>query len=344
MNFKRILSISLILIGLSVALIVSRKGSAQSLQVISGKFYKFDVIAVDGTPSLTNVFAAPSINDNGAVSYVGRTTGFGGAVYVSQNLNSTPLQINPSLASNPNRIVTGFTQITNGNQVITKENDTATTPQQQFLRRFNGNVQNSSVIIAAANGAGGFNDFDDIWVGVGLNNVDQAVWNARKVSNNNHLVTGFRPTFNQVTLLNASNTLRPMVADDGRVVVRAGGLTTDPILLYPYNLTSPTAIASTSPTGFSVLGQSPGISNDGSVVVFYGIDANGPGIFASLDVGGGTRQVFKIAGNRPVENILAAGGNDDGVLDPGETPGMVSWDSMRRAIPSSSPHLRPIVE
>jgi uncharacterized repeat protein (TIGR01451 family) len=320
MNFKRIVSLSLlsILISLFVALIVSHTGYAQSLQVISGKFYKFDVIAVDGQPTLTNVFAAPSINDNGAVSYVGRTTGFGGAVYVSQNLNSAPLQLNPALAGNVNRIVTGFTQITNGNQVITKENVTNTTPQQQFLRRFNGTVQDSSVIIAAANGVGGFNDFDDIWTGVALNNADQAVWNARKVGNNNHLVTGFRPTFNQVTLLNASNTLRPMVADDGRVVVRAGGLTTDPILLYPYNLGAPTSIAS-SATGFTTLGQSPGVSNDGSVVVFYGVDGTGAGIFASIDMGVGPRQVFRIAGNRQVENILAAGGNDDGVLDPGET-------------------------
>jgi hypothetical protein len=30
-----------------------------------------------------------------------------------------------------------------------------------------------------------------------------------------------------------------MVADDGRVVVRAGGTATDPILLYAYALTTP---------------------------------------------------------------------------------------------------------
>ena len=321
MNFKRIVSLSLLLllIGLSVTLLVFRKGYAQSVQVISGKFYKFDVIAVDGQPTLTSVFPAPSINDNGAVSYVGRTPPAGGAVYVSANLNSAPLQLNPALGGNSNRILIGNTQITNGNQVITKESVTNTTPQQQFLRRFNGNVQDSSVIIAAANGVGGFNDFDDIWVGIALNNADQAAWNARKGGNNNFLVTGFRPTFSQLLLSNASNTLRPMVADDGRVVVRAGGLTTDPILLYPYNLGAPTSIAS-SATGFTTLGQSPGISNDGSVVVFYGVDSTGAGIFASIETGGGARQVTKIAGNRPVENILAAGGNDDGVFDPGETP------------------------
>lgn len=304
------------MIGLTIALIFSRKSYAQSGTVISGKFYKLDVIAVDGQPGLTNVFAAPSINENGAVSYVGRNTGAGGAVYVSKNLNTAPTLINPALAGSSTRIVTGFSQINDLNQVVTRETDTSVIPQPQFLRRFDGNTTNSSVIIAAANGAGGFNDFSDIWVGISLNNINQAAWNARTGANN-QLVTGFRPSFNQVTLMNASNTLRPMVADDGRVVIRGGGLTTDPILLYPYNLTSPTAIASSS-TAFTTLGQSPGISDDGQVVVFYGVDGGGAGIFASLDMGGPTRQVFRIAGNRQVEDILAAGGNDDGVWDPGE--------------------------
>jgi hypothetical protein len=62
------------------------------------------------------------------------------------------------------------------------------------------------------------------------------------------------------------------------------------------------------------------------VVVFYGISTVGipgttprPGIFVSLDMGGPTREVFRIAGRRQVENVPVAGGNDDGVCDSGES-------------------------
>lgn len=140
------------------------------------------------------MFIAPSINENGAVSYVGRNTGAGGAIYVSKNLGVAPILINPALAGNPNRVVTGLSQINNTNQVLTKENDTSTSPQQQFLRRSDGNAINSSVIVTAANGTTGFNDFDDLWTGITLNNNNQAAWNARK-GLNNQLVTGFRPTY-----------------------------------------------------------------------------------------------------------------------------------------------------
>lgn len=180
MLLKRILILSIFLVALTAFIIrIPNIGRAQSGSpvVISGRFYKFDVIAIDGQPGLTNVFAAPSINENGAVSYVGRNTGAGGAVYVSKNLNLAPMVINPALALTPTRIVIGFTQINNSSQVVAKDSDSSTSPQQQFLRRFDGNTTDSSVIIAAANGAGGFNDFDDIWVGPSLNNSNQAAWN-----------------------------------------------------------------------------------------------------------------------------------------------------------------------
>lgn len=305
------------LTALAVLLYLSPIGWAQSTPIISGRFYRFDVIAVDGTPGLTQVFQAPSINEQGAVSYVGRNTGAGGGIYVSKNSGVSPVLINPGLAGSPTRVVIGSSQINNSNQVLTKENDTSTTPQQQFLRRSDGNTTNSSVIVTAANGTAGFNDWDDIWNGITLNNNNQAAWNARKATDLNKLVTGFRPTFSQINLTGAANSLRPMVADDGRVVVRAGGTATDPILLYAYALTTPAPIGiANTAAGFTAMGQSPGISDDGAVIAFYGVEGGTPGIFINIDVGGGTRQNFRIAGGRQVETPLS--GNNDGVCDPGE--------------------------
>lgn len=119
-----------------------------------------------------------------------------------------------------------------------------------------------------------------------------------------------------------------MVADNGRVVLRAGENSTDPIRLYEnFNLSSVTDIATVSANTFSVLGQSPGISDDGEIVVFYGDltaggatalnTTGGPGIFANIPVGGGMRRTLRVA-RRQVEDFSGSG-NHDGVCDPGET-------------------------
>jgi uncharacterized repeat protein (TIGR01451 family) len=95
--------------------------------------------------------------------------------------------------------------------------------------------------------------------------------------------------------------------------------------MYDYALTTPLDIATTA-MGFTALGQSPDVSDDGRIVVFYGSQGGQPGVFASLDLGGAQRQIVRLAGRRPVENLYvdinpADGvfdGNNDGVCDAGE--------------------------
>jgi uncharacterized repeat protein (TIGR01451 family) len=281
--------------------------------VFSGKFYKLDVIAVDGQPGLTNLFAAPSINDKGAVSFVGRTGGFN--VHISDT-PGTFRTLNPGGTVNP---ISGSSQITNTNQIVALE--TITGLNQQLLRIWDGNTTNSSTVVAGSTAA--FNDFARILPNPSINNNGRPAFSAQERNTFQQLmVAGTRTTgFNQVNL---AHPLKPMVADDGRVVVRGGNLAASPILLYPANLGAPVIIASAP--DFTVLGDAPGISDDGEVVVFYGdLSAAGAGalqttagvgIFASIDTGGGNRKIIRIA-NRDVE-ILGAGGNDDGVYDFGE--------------------------
>ncbi|NJL52756.1 MAG: hypothetical protein HC930_12065 [Hydrococcus sp. SU_1_0] len=113
----------------------------------------------------------------------------------------------------------------------------------------------------------------------------------------------------------ATGVLQPMIADNGVSVVR------DPIskiVIQDYQLNITGVIAS-NVSGFSNVGLSPGISDDGKVVTFYGNLTSpgaststvglqaGEGIFASIDTGSG-RKIIRIAG---------IAGN--GTLDPGET-------------------------
>jgi hypothetical protein len=85
---------------------------------------------------------------------------------------------------------------------------------------------------------------------------------------------------------------RPMITDSGAILVRAGANATDPIRLYNYDFSGSTTIADGS-MGFTALGRSPGISDDGRIVVFYGDlsasgaatlnTTSGPGIFSRIN-------------------------------------------------------------
>jgi hypothetical protein len=95
-----------------------------------------------------------------------------------------------------------------------------------------------------------------------------------------------------------------MVDDTGHVVVFDP--TKKQISLYANNLGTEQDIADSGE--FNTLGHSPGISRNGAVIGFYG-DINsagathwgtttGPGIFVSIDLGGGSRNIIRIVGDQ----------------------------------------------
>ncbi|MEK6299369.1 MAG: PKD domain-containing protein [Acidobacteriota bacterium] len=269
-------------------------------------FYDLDVVAVSGQNGLTSLFAAPSINDQGLVSFTGKTGGFN--VFIS----AAPASYTSLNGGGTNNVISGNSQISIANQIITLE--TIIGLNQQLLRVWDGNATNTSTVVAGSTTA--FNDFAAVRPNASINNGLQPVFSAQaKTTFQTLLVTGTRTTtFNQTNL---PHPLKPMIADDGHVIVRAGNTITSPILLYPLNLLAPVTIASS--TDFTQLGDSPGISDDGKIVVFFG-DAKpinslglttGPGMFASVDEGTPSRKVLRISG-RPAELGHDAAGNPIG--------------------------------
>src|SRR6185436_7839945 len=121
--------------------------------------------------------------------------------------------------------------------------------------------------------------------------------------------------FNELTFT-GNAVFRPQIADDGSVVIRSGDQTR-PILQYNNDLAAPIGIGTTA--NFSVLGMSPGVSDDSRIVGFAGTLTNvsastpslGSGIFASVCtvancLGGGARLLQQIA---------STAGNPNGRLD-----------------------------
>ena len=119
--------------------------------------------------------------------------------------------------------------------------------------------------------------------------------------------------------------LHPMIADNERTVVRAGGDPASPIVDFTdRTLTNSQSTLIAGPPDFSVLGRMPGISDDGRVIAFAAESAaEGTGIFVA--VRNERKKVFGLAG----DGILDSGEvwqdkDGDGRLESGEDHGVLS--------------------
>ncbi|HZM90451.1 MAG TPA: hypothetical protein VFF31_28285 [Blastocatellia bacterium] len=130
MTLKRLVTLSSVLLALLALPLVTKRIEAQAPSIISGKFYKFDVIAASNEAPLTSVLPAPSINDNGVVSFIGHTGG--NNVFISNALG-TYTSLN---APGTNNILEGNCQINNSKQIAVVERVGA----ERQLRIWDGNT------------------------------------------------------------------------------------------------------------------------------------------------------------------------------------------------------------
>jgi Ca2+-binding RTX toxin-like protein len=259
--------------------------------------------------SLTGFGDSPSINDLGNIAFVGKS-GSATDLLVSNVLgNITNLSVPYS------NTFSKAVQINNQGKVVAR--DSLGGPSA--VRVWDYNSPTNYEVLGTGNYPADFYDFENILPFPSLNNNGQAVFLADpKEFGNTALETlsgtnifGKR-TYNQA--IPATGVLYPMIADNGVSVVRDP---IDKIVIQDYQLNITGVIASNF-SGFSNVGLSSGISDDGKVVTFYGNLTNpgattstvglqaGEGIFASIDTGSG-RKIIRIAG---------IAGN--GILDPGE--------------------------
>src|SRR5436190_4380308 len=305
--------------------LISQTSHAQTVVTTnSGKFYKLEILATNGMSGITTIDSS-SINDFGTVAF--NTTGGGGGLFTANG--RTPLLniIGPDVNA---------PQINNYNHVVYRTNPPGQQAGSGTLLRRNTNLANFPLTEIAGENGTAHPDFGNINLWPSINNNPTNPSNPQVAFSGfipdpnaqTQVVTGIRPALNRQAVVpgNVVETF-PVVADNGAVVLRTG-LDANPALqiirLYQnYNLTgTPVTIAAGS--NWNGLGKRPGISDDGSVVVFYGNltssgatnlqTTQGPGIFANYEEGVGVRRTVRIA-RRQVENILRPAGNRDGVCD-----------------------------
>jgi hypothetical protein len=118
-----------------------------------------------------------------------------------------------------------------------------------------------------------------------VNNVGQAVFVANEgVGFNDFYVLATQDTQGRFNDFPINLAAQPMIADDGSIVCRNGASQASPIVRLNYDLTKIETIAGRD-QGFTTLGLSPGISDNGDYIAFYGELTSGaasaPGIFLS---------------------------------------------------------------
>ena len=272
---------------------------------ISGKFYKFDEVAKVGADNLTFIGGNVSINDNGTVAFVGLTSGVG-QVFARNVTGPLRAVTNPTVPD-PGRNI-GDVQINNSNKIITMSGWGDIIDGVREVRVWNGDAVESSVLAANAHFGSSPPAYDmwQIWA-VSLNNTGLPAF----TGGGQAVFTGYRDTgFTSAANNNISISAPIAVADNGSVVLKEHNLA--PIKLYSNNLQTSTDIATISSSTFSSLGKSPGISDDGEIIAFYGDLATGsnagPGIFLSIPKPTGGRQIYKVAGRLKREMAPLAGG------------------------------------
>ena len=327
-------------------------------------YYDFDIIAKTGTSAaggiLTSVGGGPSINDNGTVAFTGTVqsgaSSFQG-LFKGTGGGSAPQWISQGFTSSPSSLTFSSTiQLNNVDWIVSRESQSGSPPITR-LRRWSslGGNPGGFLIPASSSGSSPYgpifsvpsmNNNGDIvfpafpsstYLSAGPNDIKLVYVNAAQIllpdfSFSTSSCSGYLTKIKEATIPPGS-TVRPMLADNGRVVVRVVDEFGKPaIRLYNPSVTilkpeecsdgalptkadfsgesSYDTIAASADDGFSSFGSSPGISDDGKIITFYGeltapgaVALNttpGPGIFASIDMGG-ARSIVRVAGSSSPE-------------------------------------------
>lgn len=288
---------------------------------IDGKHYRFTVLAKSGADDLTEIHPAVGINERGQVAFVGKRGSGAEHLYVGA-ANQPLVNLSPTYTSS-RRFGSGV-QISNTPTVVALDTDTS---GGTFIRTWTPTAIGVNTVIAK----GGTAKFDKVTAWPAINDADQVAFSGFKGASN-LLATPVPASTSYYSVAFTSVPKAPAMSgqqgDTSYSIAHVDGVP-GPVRLYSETMTSLGSLVQTGE--FSEVGRWPGISKDGSIVVFYGtltstgsanydIPNHGPGIFATY-MDGAVRKVVRVAG-RDVQDLavpIAVTGNLDGVCDSGET-------------------------
>ncbi len=296
-------------------------------QAIPGKFYEYYAVARTGS-TYTSLGAGPSISEDRRVAFQA-TASNGTGLWLGTGATAAT-NFNAGLVGSSD-IYAPAVQVNRSGFVVSQDRITTTTPATTSIRLFNSAFADTFTYTARG---GPTRTYDAVLANPAINVNGDAVFTVLHPTPQKFLV--YVPSGGSaVEVPISSGSPKPMIADNGKVVIQVGGTSAQSnqqIRVYPSGLGTPTVVADTSGHWLS-LDNDPGISRDGRMIAFQGnIDAvggnaigttGGPGIFVAIDENSNNsfNRILRLTGGK-VENVpadrAASKGNFDGVCDPGE--------------------------
>ena len=312
---------------LRCALIFLLAASAAA-QAIPGKFYEYYTVARTGS-TYTNLGAGPSISEDRRVAFQA-TASNGTGLWLGTGATAAT-NFNAGLTNPSSDFYAPSVQVNRSGFVVSEDRITSTTPATTSIRLFNSAF--ADTFNYSGRGGPG-RTYDAVFANPAVNINGDVVFTAFHPTPQKFLV--YVPNGGSaVEVPISSGNPKPMIADNGKVVIQVGGTgsqSNQQIRVYPSGLGAPVIVADTSGNWLS-LDNDPGISRDGRMIAFQGnintVGATaigttaGPGIFVAIDENSNNtfNRILRLTGGQ-VENVqadLAANkGNKDGVCDPGE--------------------------
>ena len=299
----------------------------------AGAYYKTEVVAASGQltaagDSLVHIVSAPSINDSGLLAFTASAPS-GQSVYVTDGVAA------PRNVSLPTRDLLrsyGPPQLTNGTLLAAEDASvTVGSGAFSFVRLWNTDpAAPGGTIVAYGTTVIPGKPFASVLLDAATNNAGQVAYGGfmgqgaalTALCPNTCVATpanALPPAQNNVNARALTTGFRARVADNGRVVVRAGGASTDPIQVLSYDLKTVLATIdlaavnkAAATTVYASLGMSPAISDDGLVIAFTAQTAFGQGaVFIAVDEGTGYGPPVQVAGSRAGSAAFAELGYGD---------------------------------
>ena len=272
---------------------------------LSSAYYDLSSVAWTPEDPFTSFGDLVAINNSGTVAFVGNNTPESG-LWIDDPTRGL-VNVNPiyttdqtitrtfgrAVAINNAGVITATDHVTSGNGLVYTREWLPGTPDEH---------------IDLASAPGGFTDFGSLQTFTAINDSGQAAFvglssggSFRYIETESPSIdlgvpetvggaSAFAPAPGGGVVPNSSP--RPQLTADGRVLIYNPGFVT---LALNTSLSQGEVIASAA-QGFQWIGNNPGVSADGRIVVFTGDRGNGPGLFASYAAGGSSRTIIRLAG------------------------------------------------
>lgn len=284
----------------------------------SSDFYRYRILASTRGPSnLTAIDPEVSVNDKGTVAFVGFLPD-GQSIFIAteqMQRNLTPDKIRSSVSFAPAVAINNADQVVGRELVAGAPNGSG---PRTIIRVWNNVLSTIQPVTVAENGP----EFAALQSrptiqrnNVATKNMVVFIGSSPTASTQFQLVTcGVPPCLpgpqNESPFSRSASLplpIRPRIADNGLVVVRNGTTANSALSLFDATakFQAQSIVNAGSNAPFLRLGRSPGISNNGQIVVFLGelsqlgadqlATSPGTGVFASVDVGGGARRIMRVA-------------------------------------------------